>query len=131
MAKRRFRLRNLLPLFLVLPLTGAAFAKVEKYAEKDFNEALNQGKTVIVGVHASWCPTCKKQEPIIERLSSHKEFQKAIFFRVDLDHDREFLKRFNVSTQSTLIVFKGTKEIARSTGETSTEKIKELFLRGM
>jgi len=122
---------QLLAILLVIPVSGGAFAQVTSYTQEKFDAAQKRGETVIVGVHADWCPTCRKQKPIIETLSKQKEFQKAVFFRVNMDQDKEFLKRFNVTTQSTLIVFKGKREIARSAGETSQEKIKELFLKGM
>jgi thioredoxin 1 len=51
--------------------------------------------------------------------------------RVDFDGQKEALKTFNVSKQSTLIVFKGATEMARSTGETSATSIEKLLQKAI
>ncbi len=44
-------------------------------------------------------------------------------FDVDFDSRKDVLKRFGVTTQSTLITFKGEKETGRSVGDTQPEWI--------
>jgi thiol:disulfide interchange protein len=118
-------------IFLFAAIATSLLARVSSFDEAAFNAALSEGKTIVVAVHADWCPTCRKQEPIINEISGQAEFKNTLFYRVDFDTEKKFLKRFNVSSQSTLIVFKGRQEIARSTGETSKDKIKTLFLKGI
>ena len=76
----------------------------------------------------SWCPTCRQQRPIVEQIE--KEKPTLVVYEVDFDSAKETLKRFHVQYQSTLIVFKGVKEIGRSTGDTDPARIRALIAQG-
>ena len=82
---------------------------------------------IIVEVHADWCPVCTKQKPVSASLRARPEFQKAEFFTVDFDTQKDALTRFKVSKQSTMISFKGKQEAARSTGVTDPAEIEKLW----
>jgi len=84
-----------------------------------------------VEVHAPWCPTCRAQAPIVNELLKKKDYQAITVLRVDFDGQKEVLKAFNVSKQSTLIVFKGTKEMGRSTGDTNPASIETLIQKAI
>jgi hypothetical protein len=64
-------------------------------------------------------------------LLKKKEFQAITVLHVDFDSQKDALKSFNASKQSTLIVFKGTKETGRSTGETSFASIEKLLQKAI
>ena len=93
-----------------------------------FQQAQAAGKTILIDVAASWCPVCQKQRPIVQ--SIEKERPTLVVFEVDFDTAKDVLKRFGVQYQSTLIVFKGTKEVGRSTGETDPAGIRDLIAKG-
>jgi thiol-disulfide isomerase/thioredoxin len=93
-----------------------------------FAQAQAAGKTILVDVYASWCPTCRQQQPIITRLQTERP--DLVVFTVDFDRSKDVLKRFRAQFQSTLIVFKGKEEVGRSTGDTSTESIGALVAKG-
>ena len=80
-------------------------------------------------VTASWCPTCRRQRPIIEQIE--KEKPNLVVYEVDFDTAKDALKHFRVQYQSTLIVFKGTTEIGRSTGDTDPTRIRALIAKGL
>ncbi len=84
-----------------------------------------------MAVHAPWCPTCRVQAPIINELLEEKEYQTITLLRIDFDSQKDALKKFNVSKQSTLIVFKGAKETGRSTGDTSFDSIEALVQKAL
>jgi thiol-disulfide isomerase/thioredoxin len=88
-----------------------------------FAAAQKAGKPILIAVHASWCPTCKAQAPILSDLRADPRFKDLVYFVVDFDSQKDLLNRFGVRTQSTLIVFKGEKEEARSVGDTRRESI--------
>jgi hypothetical protein len=46
---------------------------------------------------------------------------------VDFDTDKTVLRQFKVGMQSTLIAFKGGKELGRSVGDTTSAGIEGLF----
>lgn len=100
----------------------------QPFDDESFKQAQAAGKTILVDVTASWCPTCRRQRPIIEQIE--KEKPNLVIYEVDFDTAKDTLKRFRVQQQSTLIVFKGTKEISRSTGDTDPARIRALIAQG-
>jgi len=94
-----------------------------QYSPENWAAALASGKPVLVHVHAGWCPTCRAQAPILDKITSQAAFKSLNFIRVDFDADKDFRKTYNVASQSTVLVFKGGKEVARSIGVTSEETL--------
>ncbi|MEI7606528.1 MAG: thioredoxin family protein [Rhodospirillaceae bacterium] len=122
------RLIAVVALAVILPLSVNA---AQPYDAKAFAEAQAAGKTVVVHVVASWCPTCAVQRPIIHAMESEAPFAALSVFDVDFDGAKDVLGQFKVRSQSTLIVFKGTAEVARSVGETDGDKIRALVRMGL
>ena len=100
----------------------------QPFDDQSFKQAQAAGKTILVDVTASWCPTCRQQRPIVEQIE--KEKPNLVVYEVDFDTAKDTLKRFRVQQQSTLIVFKGTKEVGRSTGDTDPARIRALVAQG-
>jgi thioredoxin 1 len=122
MINRRFVLTATLT--AVGMLTGPAFAFVSRpFDPKAFDAAQAAGKSILVEVSAPWCPTCKVQKPILSNLANQAKFKDLVAFEIDFDSQKDLLKKFGVSMQSTLISFKGAKEVARSTGITNAAAI--------
>ena len=82
-------------------------------------------------IHADWCPTCKAQDPPVTELLKTPELQKLTAMRVDFDKQKSVVKAFRASSQSTLIVFKGGKEVGRSTGDTDKDSIAVLLKKAV
>lgn len=118
-----FRSLLLLPLFAV----AAAMAAGQGFDQAAFDALLKQGKPVLVHVHADWCPTCKAQDAVLSDLLKTPELQGLTALRVDFDAQKDVVKTFKARSQSTLIVFKGGKEVGRSTGDTKKESIAALL----
>ena len=96
----------------------------QPFDAKAFQASQAAGKSILVDVTAPWCPTCRQQRPIVEEIE--KEHPDIVVYEVDFDTAKDTLRRFRVQQQSTLIVFKGTKEVARSTGETDPAPLRSL-----
>jgi len=94
---------------------------------KSFTEAQKAGKPIFVGIHASWCPTCKAQDPILSELMSAPKFKDLVYFLVDFDRQKDAVKFLGARMQSTLIAFKGEKETGRSVGDTDRSSIAALL----
>jgi thioredoxin 1 len=92
-----------------------------------FALAQKAGKPIFVAIHASWCPTCKAQKPILSELMAQPKFKDLIFFVVDFDTQKDAVKFFGAQMQSTLIAFKGTMETGRSVGDTERSSIATLL----
>lgn len=114
-------------IFLSCLATGSAFADTTPYSQDTFDKLQHEGKPILVSVHADWCPTCRAQTPLIESLLKQKDFQGVASLRVDFDNQKEIVRYFRVYRQSTLIVFKGGKEVGRSLGDTSRDGIERLL----
>jgi len=58
-------------------------------------------------------------------------FRNAVAFRVNFDTQKAFLRQFGIRWQTTLIVFKGNKEIGRSLADLNKRSIRKLFLKAL
>ena len=115
--------RSALLLVVGLFVSSALWSAERPFNEAEFDAAQRAGKPVLIAVHADWCPTCRVQEEALWELLARKQFAGISVFRVDFDLQKAALKRFGVRAQSTLIVFKGKKEVARSIAQTDKEAI--------
>ncbi len=111
-----------------LALVSPAFAMDKQpFDAKAFEAAQTAGRPILIDVSAPWCPTCKAQAPILQKLTADPKFKNLAVFVVDFDSRKDVLRDFNVRTQSTLIVFKGKQEAGRSTGDTNAASIAALL----
>jgi thiol-disulfide isomerase/thioredoxin len=113
--------------FFLLAFIGAsasAFAATQPYNKAQFDGALAQGKPVVIWFHASWCPTCRAQQPAVDRLAASSEMKDVTVFVADFDKETALEKTLRVVQQSTFVVFRGDREVARSTGETDEQAIR-------
>lgn len=121
--------RTLLAAAVVLT-AGTAFAQTagapkQKFTMAAFEAAKAAGKPILVEVSAPWCPVCKAQAPIINSLMTKPDFRNVAIFEVDFDSQKDALTALKVQRQSTLITFKGTQEVSRTTGETNADAIEK------
>ena len=113
--------------------TGAALLKPalaatpKPFDAKAFADAQKAGRPILVAVHASWCPTCKAQTPILGQLTDAPKFKSLAYFVVDFDSQKDLVQRFGARMQSTLIAFKGASEAGRSGGDTNRTSIAALL----
>ncbi len=105
----------------------SAVAASTAYSDAAFQAAQASGDPILVEVHASWCPTCKAQAPIIEQLTSQEKFRNMKILRIDFDGQKADVRKFGAQMQSTLIVFKGKSEVGRSVGDTRRDSIAALL----
>jgi thiol-disulfide isomerase/thioredoxin len=126
-ARRTFAAATLLLLCALALVSVEALAR-QPFDAKAFEAAQAADKTILVHVHASWCPTCRRQEPVVERLE--KERAGLVVYVVDYDSDKATLKRFGVTSQATLILFKGAKEVGRLVYDADAARIAELVSKG-
>ena len=97
------------------------------FTEDAFKAAQASGSPILVEIHADWCPTCKAQGPILDKLTAEPKFRNLKIFRVDFDAMKPAVRQFGAQMQSTLIVFKGTAEQGRSVGDTKEASISALL----
>ena len=115
----------------LLASTAALAFEAKPYDDASFKAAQAAGKHSVVHVTAPWCPTCKAQEKVIDGLAGKPEFKDVTLFKVDFDSQKDALKAFKVTSQSTLIAFNGRTETGRVVGETATPSITGVFTATM
>jgi thioredoxin 1 len=112
-------------------LTPAFAANPQPFNGQAFSDAQKAGRPILIMVHASWCPTCKVQTPILSELTADPRFKNLAYFVVDFDSQKDLVQRFGARMQSTLIVFKGTQETGRSVGDTNRASIAALLNKAL
>jgi thioredoxin 1 len=127
MLTRRFFNGAIVTAALVLTLAPAWANRAVPFSAEAFKAAQEQGSPILVEIHADWCPTCKAQNPILEKLTADPKFKDLKIFRVDFDAMKPVVKEFGAQMQSTLIVFKGAREQGRSVGDTREASIAALL----
>lgn len=116
----------------IIAVAPMAFAGSKQiFDQKAFEAAQAAGHPILLDVTAPWCPTCKAQAPILEKLTADPKFRNLVKFEIDFDTRKDVLKNFNVRTQSTLIVFKGKSEAGRSAGDTNEASIAALLNKAL
>src|SRR5262249_51220852 len=119
--------------FVLFATLAAATAVVAPayFDPASFDAAQKAGKPILVAIHASWCPTCKAQEPILSEFMAEPKFKDLIYFIVDFDTQKDAVRFFGAQMQSTLIAFKGTTETGRSVGDTERSSIAALLNKAL
>lgn len=124
--------RTFAALVIAIPVAGALPAlAATKYSPAVLAQAQSSGKPVLVEVTAPWCPTCKAQRAVLGDLEKQARFKDLVRVEVDFDSQKDALKALKATMQSTLIVYKGQKEVGRLSGETKKEAIEALLAKAL
>jgi thiol-disulfide isomerase/thioredoxin len=115
---------TLLALSSIMSLAMAG--DIKPFDQGSYDKLTQEGKPVVLDINATWCPTCKAQKPIIDGLMKQPAYKDVTLMTLDFDADKPTLKKFKVTMQSTLVAFKGDKEVARSTGDTTPAGLEAL-----
>lgn len=123
----KISIKNVFAIFTLF-LSSAAFAGgVVKFTEAEFTQLKQSNASVLIDVHATWCPTCKKQGRVITEFFKQNPDSDLTVLKVDYDTQKKWVKYFKAPRQSTLIKYQGEKEVGRVIAQTSQDKLFELF----
>lgn len=109
----------------------AAAGSLKKYEKPAFQAARNSGESVVLVFHANWCPVCAQQKTVLEQVMEEKEFDRIRVFLADFDSSGELRKEMGVASQSTLVLFRSGREIARLIGVTDPDQIRRFLRKGL
>ena len=70
-------------------VTPAFSTETKPFTRGDFAAAQNAGKPIFVAIHATWCPTCKAQKPILSELMAEPKFKNLVYFVVDFESQKD------------------------------------------
>jgi thioredoxin 1 len=116
---------------LALLSVAANALTIDDYSPAAIKKAESTGQSYVLSFHADWCPTCKAQAKVYEQLKVDPALKNVTIYNVDYDGETELKKVLKVRGQSTVIVYKGAKEMARSTADTSKDGLKQLLAKSL
>jgi thioredoxin 1 len=102
-----------------------------EYRPDNFVKLLGSGSPLVVHVHADWCAVCKAQLPVMTKILAMPAYKNVRAVRVNFDKEQQFLTDYRVPRQSTIIVFKGGKEIARMSYDADPKRIEQTLERAI
>ncbi len=107
-------------IFCIFAFSANSLEKKSTFNKELFNKAQSEGKLVVVSSWTKYCSSCASQMKVLNKAKN--EFNNIEYFTFEITN-KEVAKLLNVQYQTTLLIFKDNKEIYRSIGETSREKI--------
>ena len=107
-------------LLIILPFNLAVADKQTTFDNDIFNKAQSDGKTVIVSSWIKYCTSCASQMKALKDVE--KDFDNLIYLTFDVTN-REIAKQLNIQFQTTILIYKNNKEVYRSLGELTKDKI--------
>ena len=111
-------------IFCLIAFNVNAMEKETTFKKELFDKAQLEGKVVVVSSWIKYCSSCANQMKVLNKAKN--EFENIEYFTFDVTN-REIANFFNVQYQTTLIIFKDNKEVYRSLGEVTKERIYEVL----
>jgi thiol-disulfide isomerase/thioredoxin len=109
---------------LAFTAVPAAAQPIRPFSTAALKAAQAKGEPVLVDAFAPWCPTCRAQAPTLDAIAASPDYAKLVILRLDYDHQIAEKKELGINQQSTLIAFKGSREVGRTLGVTQPDQIK-------
>ena len=110
-------------MLLSFAFVSSALAAGQPYEQAEFAALQKAGRPVLIWIHADWCPVCKAQGQLLDGLLPMQELRGLSVLRVDFDTQKPVVRAFHANRQSTFILFKGNREVARSLGDTRRSSV--------
>ena len=114
-------------LFVIHP--SFSMEKETTFNKEMFNRAQSDGKIVIVSSWIKYCSSCASQMKVLNKAKNDGKlldikFENIEYFSFDVTN-KEIANLLNVKFQTTLLIYKDSKEVYRSLGETTEDLIYE------
>jgi len=112
-------------LLATLMIAGSAAAELNKkpYTPERFAALQAADELVLIDVFADWCPTCSRQQEVLQKYAAEHPDVDLNVLVVDFDDDREYVRALRAPRQSTLLLFRGEEQYWYSVAETREEVV--------
>ena len=123
-------MKKILLLILIFSYSSVFASELTpKFSKEAFNEAQDQGKTVVIYSWNKFCGTCKKQKPILKL--AKEDFENVLFLFIEHTKNKNLVKELNINHWSTIVVYKNNKKITSSVGLVDKDQIYSLIKKGI
>ncbi|MCL4409178.1 MAG: thioredoxin domain-containing protein [Gammaproteobacteria bacterium] len=95
----------------------------QPFSETEFRQAQADDRLILIDVYATWCPTCKRQQDVLEAYFTEYSESEVVVFEVDYDTQKEWVSYFNAPRQSTLVLLRGEEQLWFSVAQTRQRTI--------
>ena len=110
-------------LFSLASFNSFAVDKSTTFNNDIFKQAQLEGKTVVINSWNETCTTCKKQIKLLDQ--AEKKFSDVLFLSFEQTVDKDIAKQLSIDYWTTIVIYKNSKEVYRSIGQTDKSKIYE------
>ncbi len=110
----------LILIFCIFSFQSIAMEKQTTFDIDLFKNAQSDGKVVVVSSWIKYCSSCASQMKVLNKIE--EDFKNIVYLNFDV-RNKDISNLLNVEYQTTLLIFKNNKEVYRSIGETTKEKI--------
>ena len=115
--------------FLWSGATLAAESHTSNFTIEKFESAKKNGETVVVTAWAKYCGTCIKQKKVLDQ--AEKDFENVLFLYYNHPRMKEIAKCLYIDHRSTILVYKGNKEVSRTLGQLDKSLIYSNIKKGI
>ena len=123
-------MKKILLFIIILISTDAlSFEKTTNFTFEKFKKAQLNGKTIVINAWNKNCMTCEKQTKIFT--NALNDFKDVEFLFYEQTKYKEIANALNIKFWTTIVVYKGQKEISRQIGLTKKEEIYQLIKKGI
>lgn len=114
-------------LALLAFVSTTALAQFTDFEKTRFQSLINGNQPVVLHTHEWWCPTCRVQSNVLERLTKEPKFAGVTLVRASAGSDRETLAPLKVTSRSIIVVFRNGKQVGRLDWVTDEAQIRALL----
>ena len=116
-------------LVLLIQFPANAADKYTNFSLSGLEKTKASGKTIVVNSYEPWCWSCRKQDKVL--IDAKDEFKDVVFLTYQQGKHKDIAEALKVSVRTTIVVFKGEKEVARIIGQTGKPEIYSAIKKGI
>lgn len=93
---------------------------------QQFQEMMDQGKTVLVDFWAPWCSYCRRINPAYEKIAESYG-ERIVVAKVNIDEEPQFAQAEQIEVIPTLVMYRGGEALGFVVAPESKAKIEEFI----
>lgn len=84
---------------------------------QSYKDLVEKNANVVLEFFATWCPHCKKMQPIVEEMAENRS--DVVFAQVDVDKNEELSEAYSIEGTPTFYFVKNGDPVLQDVGEMS------------